>query len=37
MMRARVAKRGLVDSKGLGASLRRYLPVATMKLSVMKV
>jgi hypothetical protein len=31
-----VAKMGLVASKDLGASLRRYLPVATMKLSTMK-
>lgn len=36
MIVARVAKMGFVVSKALGASLRRYLPVAVMKLSTMK-
>lgn len=33
----RVVKMGLVVSKDLGASLRRYFPVARMKLSAIKV
>lgn len=37
MMLAMVEKICLVISKGLGASLRRNLPVARMKLSAMKV
>ena len=36
MMMDSVVKMGLVVSNDLGASLRRYLPVATMKLSTMK-
>jgi hypothetical protein len=36
MILARLAKMGLVDSNDLAASLRRYLPVATMKLSTME-
>jgi len=33
----RVVKMGLVVSKDLGASLRRYFPVARIKLSAIKV
>jgi hypothetical protein len=36
MMFAREAKTGLVLSKDLGLGLRRYLPVARMKLSAIK-